>query len=47
MNPLEPRPSLVNAEGFRGFIILVPEPSTIAVCLLGAATILWLRRLNR
>jgi len=43
-NPLEIRPAISTASGFRGFTILVPEPSTATLCLLSACSLLLLRR---
>ena len=43
-NPLETTPNIWQAPGWRGYMIGIPEPSTIAIALLGAGTFLMLRR---
>jgi hypothetical protein len=43
-NVLETRPNIWQAEGYRGFVVTVPEPSTIALGLLGVGALLMLRR---
>jgi hypothetical protein len=43
-NPLETTPSLYQAPGYLGFQVVIPEPSVIGLGLLGAGTLLMLRR---
>jgi len=43
-DPLELTPAVGGAAGWRGYAIIVPEPSTYALGLLGAGALLMLRR---